>query len=322
MTIINTYRNRCIIPEYHYYSKDHLGNVRSVVTKNESTNAVTEVQKTHYYPFGGIIADLSTGRSEQNRLYNGKELDISNNLWWYDYGARQYDPTAPRFTTADPLAERNYNTDSYVYCGNNPVMRIDPDGRDWYEHTNDNNQKSAFWEDDNASSITIGEYTYENVGDTYTISYDWGIVNYNQQDIESIKFQGNSSSSMYEGFGKAAQAASLSSAAYTAADEIYMKGFSSTMKAGTLALGLSGVAASAAQISFSRNKNERNEAILDTTVSICSLLPEIGFYVGITYLLYKPIFEKGKNYTNQLNQYLENKFCSPESVGDIMQWGW
>ncbi len=118
--------------KYHYYSKDHLGNVRSVVTKSTFTNAVTEVQKTHYYPFGGIIADLSTGRSAQNRLYNGKELDTSNNLWWYDYGARQYDPTAPRFTTADPLAENNYNTNSYVYCHNNPIMRIDPDGRDDY----------------------------------------------------------------------------------------------------------------------------------------------------------------------------------------------
>ncbi len=121
--------NSDIVPEYYYYSKDHLGNVRSVVTKKESTNAVTEVQKTHYYPFGGIIADLSTGRSVQNRLYNGKELDTSNNLWWYDYGARQYDPTAPRFTTPDPLAHKYYGWNMYGYCVNNPVMMVDPDGK-------------------------------------------------------------------------------------------------------------------------------------------------------------------------------------------------
>lgn len=67
------------------------------ITNN--SDGPTEVQHTSYYPFGGIISDLSTGRDVQNRLYNGKELDTSNNLWWLDYGARQYDPTAPRFTT-------------------------------------------------------------------------------------------------------------------------------------------------------------------------------------------------------------------------------
>lgn len=91
----------------------------------------TEQQVTHYYPFGGIIADLSDkGRNVQNRLYNGKELDTSNNLWWYDYGARQYDPTAPRFTTPDPLAEKYYGWNMYGYCMNNPVKFIDNEGKD------------------------------------------------------------------------------------------------------------------------------------------------------------------------------------------------
>lgn len=119
-------------PRYFYYSKDHLGNVRSVVTKNPTTNEISEIQQTHYYPFGGIIADLSTGRNVQNRLYNGKELDTSNNLWWYDYGARQYDPTAPRFITIDPHADYYFHLNSYSYCGVNPVNAIDPNGMDIY----------------------------------------------------------------------------------------------------------------------------------------------------------------------------------------------
>ena len=36
------------------------------------TNEIAEMQQTLYYPFGGIIADLSTGRSVQNKLYNGQ----------------------------------------------------------------------------------------------------------------------------------------------------------------------------------------------------------------------------------------------------------
>lgn len=179
---MNVSFNSGIVPKYHYYSKDHLGNVRSVVTKNESTNAVTEVQKTHYYPFGGIIADLSTGRSVQNRLYNGKELDTSNNLWWYDYGARQYDPTAPRFTTSDPLAEKYYGWNMYGYCVNNPIKFIDPDGqflhkfaaqlsRGWYNLTHKDKAGPIIYN----ANAPHGPYSYN----TVTSSTDKeGIVSY------------------------------------------------------------------------------------------------------------------------------------------------
>ena len=36
----------------------------------------------------GIIADISTGQNTQPRLYNGKELDRTNNLFWYDFLVR------------------------------------------------------------------------------------------------------------------------------------------------------------------------------------------------------------------------------------------
>ena len=118
-------------PQYFYYTKDHLGNIRSVVTKNPSTNTVTEIQRTHYYPFGGIIADISTGRNVQPRLYNGKELDRTNNLFWYDFLARPYDPTRGQFTDPDQKAEEYYPWNQYAFCGNNPINRIDSDGMSW-----------------------------------------------------------------------------------------------------------------------------------------------------------------------------------------------
>lgn len=47
----------------------------------------------------------------------------------YDYGARQYNPVTARWDRIDPLCEKYYSTSPYVYCENNPVMLVDPDGR-------------------------------------------------------------------------------------------------------------------------------------------------------------------------------------------------
>ena len=95
------------VTQFYYYAKDHLGNIRSVVTKN-SQGVISEVQKTHYYPFGGIIADIS-----KNHLSGLRRL-LSER-------AQRYDCTAPHFTTTDPLADKYYGWDMYGYCMNNPV---------------------------------------------------------------------------------------------------------------------------------------------------------------------------------------------------------
>ena len=109
--------------KYHYYLKDHQGNNRVVINHSGTAEEVN-----HYYPFGGTFA--GTG-SVQPYKYNGKELDARKGLNWYDYGARHYDAALGRFTTVDPLAEKYYGISPYAYCGNEPVRRIDPDGKDW-----------------------------------------------------------------------------------------------------------------------------------------------------------------------------------------------
>ena len=55
-------------------------------------------------------------------------------LDWYDYHARQYDAALGQFTTMDPLCEKYYHINPYMYCAGNPVMYVDPDGRDWYQN--------------------------------------------------------------------------------------------------------------------------------------------------------------------------------------------
>ena len=109
--------------KYHYYLKDHQGNNRVVIS---SAGAVEETN--HYYPFGGVFAATN---NVQPYKYNGKELDTKNGLNWYDYGARHYDAALGRFISVDPLSEQDYPNSPYTYCGGNPVIRIDKDGRIW-----------------------------------------------------------------------------------------------------------------------------------------------------------------------------------------------
>ena len=112
--------------QYHYYLKDHQGNNRVVINQGGTVE-----ETNHYYPFGGLFASTNT----QPYKYNGKELDTKKGLNWYDYGARHYDAAIGRFTTVDVMAEKHYEVHPYAYCGNSPVVRIDPDGNDWRVQT-------------------------------------------------------------------------------------------------------------------------------------------------------------------------------------------
>ena len=111
----------------HYHTQDYLGNNRAVI--NGSTGAIEQL--TAYYPYGGVIADLGTNQtSGQPYRFGGKELITANGLNEYDFGARQYYTAVPGFTKPDPLCEKYYWLSPYLYCGNNPVIAIDPYGCD------------------------------------------------------------------------------------------------------------------------------------------------------------------------------------------------
>ena len=125
---------------WNYYIADHLGSTRMVVDSNDSIR-----ETINYYPFGSEMrmsnpAQMSGDTSHPFR-FTGKELDRQNSLNMYDFGARWYDVAGvPMWTSVDPLAEKYYHITPYSYCAGNPVMLVDPDGREVIDGLGSNNK--------------------------------------------------------------------------------------------------------------------------------------------------------------------------------------
>ena len=148
-------------PEYLFFLRDHLGSTRVVARSNGKA-----VQVNHYYPYGMAYAsgrmsgnaeahpvtgeggnvidgDLEIGGgtggmelarpgASQPYRFLGNELYTSNSLGLYDFSARMYDPALGRFLSVDPMAETCLNMTPFAYCGNNPIIRVDPEGEIWH----------------------------------------------------------------------------------------------------------------------------------------------------------------------------------------------
>ncbi|MCE2504178.1 MAG: hypothetical protein J4G05_09010 [Chlorobi bacterium] len=135
-----------ILGEKEYEMKDHLGNVRVVISDLKAAPSggrgpweADILSWNNYYPFGMAQPDRH-GNTEKYRYgFNGKEMDnevkenpttgtsgVGNS---YDYGARGYDPRSGRWWSVDPLFKKYPSISSYAYVANNPIFYVDPDGR-------------------------------------------------------------------------------------------------------------------------------------------------------------------------------------------------
>ncbi len=131
------------VDQKEYELKDHLGNVRVVVSDMKTrvqdqqqnplppvTYAVRVKSVNAYYAFGMLEEGMS-GSSEGYRYgFNGKESDneISGTGNQYDYGFRIYNPRLGKFLSVDPLTKDYPELTPYQFASNTPIQAIDLDG--------------------------------------------------------------------------------------------------------------------------------------------------------------------------------------------------
>lgn len=96
-----------------YFSNDLLGSVRAASDDKGQQTALYS-----YDVFGAVLEGSLDGRQEFG--YLGKSFDSVTGF--YNYGFRDYNPAAARFTTIDPICDGN---NWFTYCNGDPVNFID-----------------------------------------------------------------------------------------------------------------------------------------------------------------------------------------------------
>jgi len=184
----------------YWYHKDHLGS--STQISDRDANIIHHLEYMHFDklnvpPSGEQFSEQRDSWSTPYKFndYGGEsfnkafdehtarsaELDAETGLYYY--GARYYTPEIGIWLSVDPLSDKYPSLSPYAYCALNPVMLVDPDGREIWT-------TSEGWAVmENAFNSTLGEknnpFTFNS--ETGKVEFDGnkkiGKLNDKQQEI-------------------------------------------------------------------------------------------------------------------------------------------
>ncbi len=128
----------------------------------ELDNSAQVISYEEYHPFGSTSFHTVNGGAEvsaKRYRYTGKERDDETGLYYY--GARYYAAWLGRWTGCDPKMG-TAGSNLFIYCSNNPVGRVDPDGGE---------DKAA------AGTVPPAPTRYDIIPQIPLVKYDKGILN-------------------------------------------------------------------------------------------------------------------------------------------------
>ena len=115
-----------------FYHPNHLGSASVITDQNGERK-----QQVEYYPFGTYRAvDLQYGTYDYDPLfpnvnYTFTDEEDDDELGFYNYGARLYDPVLGKFLSPDSIVQAPDDPQTlnrYSYARNNPIVYTDPSG--------------------------------------------------------------------------------------------------------------------------------------------------------------------------------------------------
>ncbi len=215
----------------YYYHADHIGSSSWITDGNGQA-----IQHLHYLPFGEDWVDQRNSSWNAPYTFSGKEKDAETGYGYF--GARYYDSGLSIWLSVDPMSDKYPSMSPYNYCANNPVILVDPDGRDII-NVSENGKISIQEQDGNdqivfektghieylegnglfrnkktETEVTDGDkvitqtkitgFSKEDTGKFYDLfrnntSVEWGILSYTKTDGSSFSSFGTSHNSGSEG---------------------------------------------------------------------------------------------------------------------------
>ena len=117
--------------ECYWYHPDHLGS-SSWITFSDGE----AIQHLHYLPWGEDFVNQRSSTFDGARYtFSAKEKDAETGYSYF--GSRYYSSDLSLWLSVDPQASKYPSSSPYVYCANNPIKLVDPNGeeigeyRDW-----------------------------------------------------------------------------------------------------------------------------------------------------------------------------------------------
>jgi len=105
--------------EPYFIAADQVGSIRAVF---DEAGAV--VKRIEYDSFGNVVAETNPGLE----LPLGFACGLTDpDTQFVRFGVRDYDPEVGRWTAREPIV-LGAGLDQYMYCRNDPVNLVDPDG--------------------------------------------------------------------------------------------------------------------------------------------------------------------------------------------------